>query len=331
MQHLKQNSELRILSCIYRTDDINPMINLLEATSPSRESPVAAYVLHLLELVGQANPIFISHKLQTRRTEDTSYSNNVLVSFEKLRKDFYGSVFVSIYTALSMPDTMHGDICMLALNNTTSLILLPFHQTWSADGSALISDSNMIMNLNKSVLDVAPCSVGIFVYRSSTGRRTINDTVSNLSSYNICMIFLGGKDDREAVTLATRMGRDPRINITIVRMMTTDENAREKSEWDKMLDDELLRDVKNNTLVDIFYSEKAVEDASETSGLLKSLASDFDMFIVGRGKGRKSVFTDGLEEWSEFHELGAIGDLLTSQDINCQASVLVIQQQQLMI
>lgn len=307
------------------------MINLLEATCPSRESPVAAYVLHLMELVGQANPIFISHKLQTRKTEDMSYSNNVVLSFEKFRKDYYGSVFVSTYTALSMPDTMHGDICMLALNNTTSLILLPFHKTWSAHGSAIISDSNMIWNLNKSVLEVAPCSVGIYVYRSSHGRRNINDTVLNLSSYQVCMIFLGGKDDREAVTLATRMGRDPRINITVVRMITADEKARENSEWDKMLDDELLRDVKSNALADILYTEKAVEDASETSGLLKSIANDFDMFIVGRGKGRKSLFTDGLEEWSEFKELGVIGDLLTSQDINCQASVLVIQQQQLMI
>ncbi|VVB17231.1 unnamed protein product [Arabis nemorensis] len=330
MQHLKPNSELRILSCIYKTDDINPMINLLQATCPSRESPVAAYVLHLMELVGQAHPIFISHKLQTRKTEDMPYSKNVVLSFEKFHKEYYGSVFVSTYTAFSMPDTMHGDICMLALNNTTSLILLPFHQTWSAEG-AIISDSNMIKNLNKSVLEVAPCSVGIFVYRNSHGRRNINETVISLSSYQVCMIFLGGKDDREAVTLATRMGRDPRISVTVVRMISADEKSKEKSEWDKMLDDEMLRDVKSNALADVLYTEKVVEDAFETSGLLISMANDFDMFIVGRGKGRTSVVTVGLEEWSESKELGVIGDLLTSQDINSQASVLVIQQQQLMI
>ncbi|CAH2072125.1 unnamed protein product [Thlaspi arvense] len=331
MQHLKPNSELRILSCVYRTDDINPMINLLEATCPSRESPVASYVLHLLELVGQANPIFISHKLQTLSTEETSFSNSVVNSFEKFRKDFYGSVFVSTFTAVSMPDTMHGDICMLALNNTTSLILLPFHQTWSADGSSIVADSSMIWNLNKSVLQVAPCSVGIFVYRSSHGRRNISETALNMSSYQVCMIFLGGKDDREAMTLATRMARDPRINVTVVRMINADEKAKENSEWDKMLDDELLRDVKSKASADITYTEESVEDATETSGILKSMASEFDLFIVGRGKGRMSVFTDGLEEWSEFKELGVVGDLLTSHEINCQASVLVIQQQQLMI
>ncbi|KAL1214846.1 Cation/H(+) antiporter 4 [Cardamine amara subsp. amara] len=57
MLHMKQNAELRILSCIYRTDDIRPMINLLEATCPSRENHVATYVLHLMELVGKAHPL----------------------------------------------------------------------------------------------------------------------------------------------------------------------------------------------------------------------------------------------------------------------------------
>lgn len=189
----------------------------------------------------------------------------------------------------------------------------------------------MIRELNKSVLAVAPCSVGIFVYRSSHGRRNINDTVLSMSSYKVCMVFVGGKDDREAVTLATRMARDPRINLTVVRMTTADDKAREFSEWDKMLDDEHLRELKSNASIDVFYTEKAILDATETPGVMKSLASEFDMFVVGRGKGRKSVYTDGLEEWSEFKELGVIGDLLTSHDINSQASVLIIQQQQLMI
>ncbi|KAL1214845.1 Cation/H(+) antiporter 4 [Cardamine amara subsp. amara] len=129
-------------------------------------------------------------------------SENVVVSFEQFRKEFFGFIFVSTYTALSVPQTMRGDICMLALNNTTSLIILPFHQTWSADGSAIVSDSKMIRKLNKSVLELSPCSVGIFVYQSNSGRRTIRETVTNFSSYQVCMLFLGGKDDREVLTLA---------------------------------------------------------------------------------------------------------------------------------
>ncbi|CAH2065401.1 unnamed protein product [Thlaspi arvense] len=334
MLHMKPNSELRILSCIYRTNDIHPMINLLEATCPSRESPVATYVLHLMELVGQANPVFISHRLQTRKSEDTSYnSESVIASFDQFHKDFFGCVSVSTYTALSVPKTMHGDICMLALNNTTSLIILPFHQTWSADGSAIVSDSSMIRKLNKSVVELSPCSVGIFVYRSNSGRRTIRETSPNFSSYQVCMLFLGGKDDREALTLAKRMARDSRINITVVSLISSNQKSKQVADWDRMLDLELLRDVKSNVLAgaDIFFSEEVVNDASQTSELLKSIANEYDLFIVGREKGRKSAFTEGLEEWSEFEELGVIGDLLTSQDLKSQASVLVIQQQQQMI
>ncbi|KAL1214844.1 Cation/H(+) antiporter 4 [Cardamine amara subsp. amara] len=100
-----------------------------------------------------------------------------------------------------------------------------------------------------------------------------------------------------------------------------------------MLDLELLRDVKGNVLAgaDIFYTEEVVNDASQTSELLKSIANEYDLFIVGREKGRKSVFTKGLEEWSEFEELGLVGDLLASKDLHCKASVLVVQQQQQMI
>ncbi|VVB10815.1 unnamed protein product [Arabis nemorensis] len=334
MLHMKPNSELRILSCIYRTDDIRPMINLLEATCPSKENPVATYVLHLMELVGQANPVFISHRLQTRKSENTAYNSEaVTVSFDQFHKDFFGSAFVSTYTALSVPKTMHGDICMLALNNTTSLVILPFHQTWSADGTSIVSDSNMIRKLNKSVLELSPCSVGIFIYRSITCRRTIRETAVNFSSYQVCMLFLGGKDDREALTLAKRMGRDSRIKVTVISLISSEQKANPVMDWERMLDLEQLREVKSNGLAgtDLFFSEEVVDDASQTSDLLRSIANEYDLFIVGREKGRKSVLTDGLEQWSEFEELGVIGDLLTSQDLNCQASVLVIQQQQQMI
>ncbi|XP_010520390.1 PREDICTED: cation/H(+) antiporter 4 isoform X2 [Tarenaya hassleriana] len=334
MLHLKPSSELKILTCIYRTDDIRPMINLLEASCPSRESPISAYALHLMELVGQANPVFISHQMQSGKAEDISYSDNVVVSFEQFRNDHYGFVSVNIYTALSVAGTMHDDICLLALNNRTSLIVLPFHQTWSVDGSTIISDSSMIRELNKSVLELAPCSVGVFVYRSSYGRKTIRDTVStHSSSYQVCMVFLGGKDDREALILARRMARDSRINLSIVRLISPEQKIREQMDWESMIDSELLKEVKKNTKTnsEILYTEEVVRDATETSELLKSMANDYDLFIVGRGKEREMSMTDGLEQWSEFSELGVIGDLLTLRDFECQASVLVIQQQQQMI
>lgn len=51
-----------------------------------------------------------------------------------------------------------------------------------------------------------------------------------------------------------------------------------------------------------------------------------DLFIVGRGQGTMSPLTDGLTDWSECPELGAIGDLLASSDFETTASVLVMHQ-----
>lgn len=41
-----------------------------------------------------------------------------------------------------------------------------------------------------------------------------------------------------------------------------------------------------------------------------------------------SAVTKGLNEWTEFEELGAIGDVIASKAFLSRASVLVLQQQQ---
>lgn len=60
------------------------------------------------------------------------------------------------------------------------------------------------------------CFVGIFVYRSSYGWRNINDMVLNMLFYKVCMIFIGGRDDREVVIFVIRMLCDLRINLIVV-------------------------------------------------------------------------------------------------------------------
>jgi hypothetical protein len=54
------------------------------------------------------------------------------------------------------------------------------------------------------VLELAPCSVGILVDRGHLGR----PMVSLESSCSVAMIFLGGSDDREALTFAKRMANN---------------------------------------------------------------------------------------------------------------------------
>lgn len=66
--HCKRNSELRILVCIQRPDNVAAVIKLLEASCPTRQSPLGVYALHLIELIGRASPIFISHQMLKKKS-----------------------------------------------------------------------------------------------------------------------------------------------------------------------------------------------------------------------------------------------------------------------
>ncbi|KAK8592783.1 hypothetical protein V6N13_063348 [Hibiscus sabdariffa] len=191
------------------------------------------------------------------------------------------------------------------------------------------------VNLNpytmSRVMDRAPCSVGILITRGvlDQKRKSLKIPSRKSSSYSIGMLFLGGKDDREALTLAKRMARDPRVKLTVIHL-TTDENRGNVMDWDMMLDAEILRDAKHNDVSDIcniMYTEEVSNSGPEATRIIQSIANEYDLIIVGRRDGVDSVQTKGLLEWSEFPELGVVGDLLASTDLDSSVSVLVVQQQ----
>jgi hypothetical protein len=59
------------------------------------------------------------------------------------------------------------------------------------------------------------------------------------------------------------------------------------------------------------------------------MMNEYDLIIVGRRHNVNSPQTSGLAEWSEFPELGTLGDLLASSDLNNGTSVFVVQQQKM--
>ncbi|KAH7565293.1 hypothetical protein ACOSQ2_020726 [Xanthoceras sorbifolium] len=328
LMHWKPYSELPIVSVIHVPDNVASVINLLEASCPTKENPMDVNVLHLIKLSGQANPIFISHQRKRRTSSVTaSYSQNVIVSFNKFEGNNWGAVSVNAFTAVSPPDLMHDDICNLALDRLACLIILPFHRRWYIDGS-IESDNDYIRALNARVLEKAPCSVGIFIDRDNLQRRAPMPVDSSLEapSYKVAIIFLGGSDDREALTLSKRMSRDNRVALTVVRL--TAQNSNE--EWDSMLESEMLREMKSNGYIN--YMEKGVADGPETAMIVRSMVAEFDLIIVGRRYNLESPQTSGLKEWSEFPELGVLGDLLASVDNHSgRCSVLIVQQEEIVI
>lgn len=169
---LKNSGELKTLVCIHRPDHISSMINLLESSYQSEESPLTCYVLHLVELQGQDVPTLISHKVQKLGVgTGKKYSENVILSFEHFHRYVCSSISIDTFTCIANSNHMQDDICWLALDKAVTLIILPFHRTWSLDRTSVVSDVEMIRFLNYNVLKQAPCSVAILIERHLVNKK----------------------------------------------------------------------------------------------------------------------------------------------------------------
>ncbi|XP_071902735.1 cation/H(+) antiporter 4-like [Coffea arabica] len=322
IMHSRHGGKLPILACIHSSDNIVATIKLLDASTPTVENPIVVHALHLIELRGRASPIFISHQVHKRT--DISYSENVIHAFKQFERNNWGSVAVQAFTAISPRNLMHEDICTLALDVLASLIIVPFHRKWGIDGSVESEDQCLRM-VNRNVLDRAPCSVGILVDRGHLGRS--GSMTLSVKAHFVAVIFLGGKDDQEALTLAKRMTRNENVNLTVMRYISKGRDGSDME--DDMNDMKVLYDFKQNRVGqgNVTYIEKVVNDCPELVQLVRSMADQYDLILVGRRYNKESTLTRGLEEWSEVPEIGVIGDLLASSDVRRRASVLVVQQQ----
>ncbi|CAJ1971228.1 unnamed protein product [Sphenostylis stenocarpa] len=323
--NMKPNAELRVVACIHKPSHIMSIKNALDFCCPTTNNPLVAHVLHLKELVGRSSPIFISHRVQERVDSNYNYSEDVIVAFDLFEHDKAGTALVNTYTAISPFRFMHDDICYLALDKLASIIILPFHVRWGEDGSIESTDKN-IRTLNAKVLQRAPCSVGILVKRGSSSSTIYNNSITH-SMKRIAIIFLGGSDDREALSFAKRTIKDCSFKLVVYHLVSSNSVAN----WDLMLDDEVLKGVNGyyGSIENVSYENITIDEPCETSAFVSSIADQHDFFVVGRRNGIKSPLTTALESWTEFSELGVIGDLLAALDSTSNASILVIQQQQM--
>lgn len=317
--HMKPETELPVLVCIHRSDNIVASINLLDAFCPAPERPVKIYALHLVKLIGQFVPAVIAHSKQ-KPSERKSKSDNLIAAFKEFAEARTEAIYLNVFTAMSEPKAMPEEICRVALDKNVSLILLSFHKRWSKAGLISLEDTT-IQAVNSIVLDRAPCSVAMIVDLGY-----LYQPASRRSPLCVGLFFLGGNDDREAVMLVKRMGRDRTIPITVVHLCVQEEDG--VISWDRMMDDEVLNDIKHGKCGDnIRYVKQYVEDGPQTALLVKSMTEQFSLMIVGRHQDRECRQTMGLREWMELPELGVLGDIIATTETDHLTSVLVVQQQ----
>lgn len=330
--HTPHGSELRILVCTNRQDDALAALKLLEASNPTKDNPIAAYGLNLVELLGRATPLLINHGLG-QKGSTASRSQQIIDVFNYYKQQNPDSVSVQAFTAMSLPKFMHLDICSLAFDKLSSFIILPFHRKWNYQGQKIF-DSTILRTINRNVLEMAPCSVGILIDRRKICRKTAVPTtaLARVSMhgpvYRVALLFLGGDDDREALAYAKRMAESSLVHLTVVRLIPMDDPK--EDQWEYILNAENLKDLRIKSVEEgsnVVYREEGVKDGSETTSIVRSMEEAFDLIMVGRRHREDSPVLTGLTDWMELPELGPLGDVLGAADIDKPVSVLVIQQQ----
>ncbi|KAJ6863186.1 hypothetical protein NC652_039931 [Populus alba x Populus x berolinensis] len=314
----RKNSELQIISCIHAPGDVNAVINLLDASCRG-DGPIAVTVLHHIKLVGQSTPLFISHRKGRVIVCDYLHSKNVIRLFNEFEQNSRGSLSVNAVTAVSLLKFMYDDIFSLAVERLASLIILPFHIRWWKQDGSIQSEDHSLRELNSRILEKAPCSVGILVDRCSNRRLVYKEDTPAV--INVAMIFLGGDDDREALTFAIRMAQDTRVKLRVAHLLPANLNELEARQ-----DNVALKGVKEKD--HITFGEEVVDGAATTVSLIRSMVPEYELIIVGRRDNLDGITpqTSGLRQWCEYPELGLIGDLIISEDNKADCSLFVVQQ-----
>ncbi|KAH1153372.1 hypothetical protein AAZX31_18G056200 [Glycine max] len=307
--------DIKILVCVHNEENVYPIINLLQASNPTKATPISVFVIHLMELSGRA----ISTLTKSKSTNKSSqHIKNVFDQFQMHNKE---GVMLQCFTAITPYVSMHDDICYMAMDSKSNIVIMPFHKQWSMDGNVEYSNAS-IRILNQNVLKKAPCSVGIFIDRSQMRGKLL--IIYEKSLCEIAMVFLGGGDDQEALAYSLRMAQHPNVRLTVfwVTIKMQDNQRKTKNPYI-----DLMEHIRYSSYHEgkVTFKEEIVEDGAGTTQVIRMIEGHYSLVIVGRHHMADSPCTLGLTEWCDIPELGPLGNLLATSDFTF--SVLVVQQQ----
>ncbi|RDX84999.1 Cation/H(+) antiporter 15, partial [Mucuna pruriens] len=347
VQKLRTDAELRVVACVHNAHQAIGMIHVLEAANATRISPLHVSVLHLVELTRHGTGLLVTqidNPTVQGGSAETHYGSQqeieiIAKAFEEFVEE-YKAVRFETSSVVSSYETIHEDIYNVTEEKRGSLLLLPFHKQLSAEGVLEITKAAFGV-INQNVLQQPPCSVGIFVNRGL-------GSLLSKGSMSILVIFIGGPDDREALSIAWRMAGHSGTKLHVVRLLMTGEVA-EKDEafhcdsnellstvmdnvTQKELDEEYIlhfrhKGVHNND--SIVYSEREIgaETGEEIPLILNEIDKPgYDLYVLGQGSGQNYPVFKNMLEWCDNPELGVMGDIVASDSFGTNSSLLVVQQ-----
>ncbi|CAB4271013.1 unnamed protein product [Prunus armeniaca] len=321
IQSMPSNFEtFRILCCFHNQESIRNLITLLEASYPTQASPICAYVVHAVELMGRAAPLLVPHNKLKRKNTPT---HQMIQAFENYSDNSEGPVTIHAYDMIAPYKSMHDTIIRLAEDKVVPLIILPFHDHQGMVDLTLIAS---IRQFNINVQTNSPCTVGILVDRELSSRLRLTS-----SSSNVAGIFIGGADDREVLAYAARISGNPTVGMTVFRIILRGKlgGGNQEEEIEAKLDQSLVDEFKLGNIGNdcVNWYDIEVDDGAQVMNAIKKLQGDYDLVMVGRRHVEMSLRDEEMAVFMEHPELGVIGDMLSSLDFcDGMVNVLVMQE-----
>lgn len=337
IQTEKSSSRLSLLFCFNSNSSIPSLLNLIEISrGTAYTSGLRVYAMHLMELSERSSAMLMVHKARNNgmpfwnRGRNSSNSNEIVVAFEAFQH--LSRVSIQPATAISSMSSIHEDICNGAERKKVAMIILPFHKRQTIDGR-LETTRAEYRNVNRRVLEHAPCSVGILVDRGLGGTSHV---ASSHVDYSITIFFFGGHDDCEAVSYGALMAEHPGINLNVVHFVVdpnlsgqaiqleVDDQTQHHNSKEIATDGTFIADFKKKASSDnsITFVESVVNNPAEAIEIMHGYKRS-NLFVVGRTP--EGQLAAALEDKKECPELGPVGNILISSEFST-SSVLVVQQ-----
>ncbi|CAM0957259.1 unnamed protein product [Alopecurus aequalis] len=313
------DDELRMMACFHSTRNIPTIINLMESSRGTRRRGMTVYAMHLVEFSERSSAISMVHKARrngmpfwNKRRNGNRNGDQLVVAFETYQQ--LSHVSIRAMTAISDLHTIHEDVVTSAHQKRTALIVLPFHKLHQMDGH-MESLGDEYQHVNQRVLHHAPCSVAILVDRGLGGAAQI--PASDVS-YNIAVLFFGGRDDREALAYGMRMVEHPGIELHVLRFLPQSGTSGADD------DEAFLADFRGNVVApneSARYEEKTYSAKADVVGAIKAVGR-CNLFLVGQGPPCVPL----ADRSTDCPELGPVGSYLALPEFSTVASVLVMKQ-----
>lgn len=242
VQHYEPNNPLNILACFYHRETVPSILTVLELSScPSSASSLSVVSVSLEELEHHNVPLLIHH--QSDHNDDASVSSNRRDQISNAFKNFGNghvvqkNVSVECFTAVAPSKTMHEDVCALAFDKGSDLIIIGIDDRTAAE-----------RRLCRTVLRGSPCSVAILLDQGRLPDFKKMGSAMKQTRINICVIFLGGADDRETLAFAVRIMNHPCVYLNVVKIVDGENVSQLNDVIERRLDFRAVEKLRLDTL-----------------------------------------------------------------------------------